>query len=99
MNLDELAVECHKIARDHGFWDHELQGSIHGEKIALMHSELSEALDAMRKNNGDSVPEELADTIIRILDYCGFMGFHIHEAVMNKIEKNKARPRLHGRAF
>ncbi|KKK52550.1 hypothetical protein LCGC14_3103790, partial [marine sediment metagenome] len=40
------------------------------ESIALMHSELSEALEEMRKGNDNKVGSELADCVIRIMDYC-----------------------------
>ena len=48
----------------------------------------------------DSKPEgiaiELADCIIRILDYCGKEGIDIEEAIRIKHEYNKARPYRHG---
>lgn len=58
-----------------GFWASDNTG----EKIALMHSELSEALEADRKGivSDDKIPAytgleaELADTVIRILDFSG----------------------------
>ena len=73
--------------------------SIYPEKIALMHSELSEALEALRDNDRDQEEEELADVVIRLLDYAHARGFSMSRAVSAKMEKNKSRPRLHGRAF
>lgn len=46
--LNTLAAKIHETARDHGFWDKERN---FGEMIALMHSELSEALEAHREGN------------------------------------------------
>ena len=64
----EQARETHQIALDHG-WDDPNQND--GEIICLMHSELSEALEALRHRNPPSehipqfsgVEEELADLI------------------------------------
>lgn len=42
------------------------------------------------------VPIELADAIIRILDYCGYAGIDIDAAVERKHEYNKTRPYRHG---
>jgi len=69
-----------------------------GEVIALMHSELSEALEAHRKGlmdphlpsrNGMEV--EFADCIIRILDTCGALGLDIAGAFIEKNRYNQHR--------
>lgn len=44
----------------------------------------------------EGIAIELADCIIRILDYCGHAGIDIEEAIINKHEFNKSRPYRHG---
>ena len=87
----------HSIAKEKGWWDEPRHD---GELIALMHSELSEALEAMR-NHGrkDAIAEELADCCIRIFDYCGDRDIDLEAALLKKIEYNKTRPYRHGKKF
>lgn len=44
----------------------------------------------------EGVAVELADCIIRILDYCGHAGIDIAEAIRIKHKYNKTRPYRHG---
>ncbi len=72
-----------------------------GEMIALMHSELSEALEELRKKdcNMRLVGEELADCVIRVMDFCGARGIDLEEEILKKIKKNRKRPFKHGKKF
>lgn len=51
---------------------------------------------AYKKMQPEGIPFELADCIIRILDYCGHEGIDIEEAIRIKHEYNKTRPYKHG---
>jgi NTP pyrophosphatase (non-canonical NTP hydrolase) len=96
MTIKELIKECHNTAIEKGFWDKERND---GEAVALMHSELSEALEGMRHNNQENVAEELADCLIRIFDYCGGKEIDLEAALVKKMEYNKTRPYKHGKTF
>lgn len=114
--------EIFKNANDHGWYDgidslYFSQAPIKDKlkyteffipsKLALIHSEISECLEAYRKNGSpmpeDSIEpgehsftEELADAVIRIFDLCGFLNLDIAEAIRRKHEFNKSRPYRHG---
>ena len=104
--LDALAAVLHETAREKGFWDGEYTHDKIGNKLALVHSEVTEVLEAVRKSQGsEKVVEEIADIIIRILDVYAAMRneeavlHSLDEILHNKMEKNKQRPQLHGNLF
>jgi|DEB0MinimDraft_6_1074348.scaffolds.fasta_scaffold04346_9 NTP pyrophosphatase (non-canonical NTP hydrolase) len=102
--LDFLTTEIHCTAREKGWWEDKRKPS---ECIALAHSELSEALEALRHGNppDDKLPEfsgaeaELADTIIRILDMAGAYGWNVADALVAKMQFNRGRTYKHGKQF
>jgi len=104
--LDALAAVLHEIAREKGFWDGDYNHDKIGNKLALVHSEVTEVLEAIRKSQGsEKVVEEIADVIIRLLDVYAAMRneeqvlHSLDEILHSKMEKNKQRPRLHGNLF
>ena len=70
------------------------------ELIALMHSELSEALEAYRNGTkpGEDhcIGEEMADLIIRAFHFCYMFDIDIAKEVTKKHIKNIQRPYRHG---
>ena len=76
------------------------------QRVGLIASELGELIDALRKPKvSEKIPpfseveEELADAVIRILDFAGFMGIDLQSVVAAKLEMNRSRERLHGGLF
>lgn len=98
---DDAQTRAHENARAKGWHDSPRED---GTMIALMHSELSEALEALRKGNPESrkipgyshVEEEMADVVIRIMDFAGLHGLDLGGAIEAKMAMNEGRSYRHG---
>jgi len=66
-------------------------------KLALISSEVGEAMEAVRDHDLDLLTEELADVVIRIMDLCDALGLDMWEALRIKMDHNEKRPKRHGR--
>ena len=104
MLLRDIMQRAHDTAVAHGFRDAPRHFST---EIALIHSELSEALEAAREDddltrtNYESgkpvgVPSEMADAVIRICECCQHHGIDLERAVAEKMAYNVSRPHRHG---
>jgi NTP pyrophosphatase (non-canonical NTP hydrolase) len=58
---------------------------------------VSTSVDGPHKPEG--VPSELADTVIRVLDFCYTEGIDLEAIIEEKLAYNATRPRLHGKQF
>lgn len=108
--INYLSLEIHGINVDHGFWEHlDLSDTRFyvPEKIALIHTEATEVIDADRelfdaRARRVAIMEECADIIIRTLDLAHVVAEgeeSFGKIMMEKIQANRLRPRMHGKRW
>jgi hypothetical protein len=106
VELKDLQKQVHALAVGKGWWDKQINLP---EKLCLVHSKISKALEEYRHGTGDlrdvyegkdgkpeGFPVELSDAVIRILDLCGWLGIDLEAEIFRKHEYNKIRPYRHG---
>ncbi|WP_078434250.1 MazG nucleotide pyrophosphohydrolase domain-containing protein [Metabacillus halosaccharovorans] len=91
--INNLCSQAYKTAKSKG-WHNEPRET--GTLLALIHSEVSEALEADRKGDQENFVEELADVCIRIFDLCGSKKIDLEKAILEKMNRNKERSYRHG---
>lgn len=106
IDLDELAFSLHDNAVKKGFWEPNTAENhivFYLKQLAMIHSEVSEVLEAIRKEKGESqVIEELADILIRVLDLYGglvedqYTSLSLQSILLEKAKINQDRPKMHG---
>lgn len=107
-----LVDECHRASKSAGWWTNDgadlaaiattgtlLGKAIVAQKLCLVHSEISEAMEGHRKGlMDDKLPHrpmievELADAVIRIADLAGALGLDLGGAIAEKMAFNQQRP-------
>jgi NTP pyrophosphatase (non-canonical NTP hydrolase) len=91
--LEQLSALILEQAKEKGFGTTPEEINV-AEKIALIQSEVSEAYEAYRHKNmngKDGFAEEMGDAIQRILHLCAVLKIDVGEAILEKLDYNKAR--------
>jgi NTP pyrophosphatase (non-canonical NTP hydrolase) len=109
IGLNQLVQMAHANSRSHGWYDGGERNI--PEMLALIHSEVSEALEDYRRDNSPDgllrltrdkngkpvgFASEIADIVIRVADLCGYLGIDLASAVRVKHKYNVTRPYRHG---
>jgi NTP pyrophosphatase (non-canonical NTP hydrolase) len=104
--LDNLAIELHNDAIEKGFWDVEVDDIFVAKQLMMIVSEVSETMEAVRKDKGEfEITSEFADIIIRTLDLyagmvdAGYTKLSLDDVLAGKVAYNKTRPKKHGVRF
>ena len=105
MELSQLQKDCYESAKASGFWG-DIEYNV-SEKLMLVVSELGEACEALRHDHRqtttewqkDTFEDELADSVIRILDLAQRMRINLTWQIEKKLEHNKTREYKHNKLF
>ncbi|OHD25105.1 MAG: hypothetical protein A2Y38_02750 [Spirochaetes bacterium GWB1_59_5] len=110
--MREWQVAIHEWAKGKGWWDEDIsQRRSFGDLCALFHSEISEAYEEYRNHHRttevylnttdrpgkpEGIPVEIADLVIRVLDFCEHEGIDLQAVMEQKHAYNHTRAFRHG---
>ena len=100
MTISEMQNEAFETAKSKGFHDVDRELDVITRtlrRLALITSEVGEAVEAARKDDMDNLGEELADIVIRVGDLAGVLDISLSNKIQMKMMVNKNRPHLHGK--
>ena len=109
MDIRDMQNNAHATACAKNWWLREnlADPNCIAAKLALIHSEVSEALECVRNDDlsprhdaltgkPEGLPSELADIVIRVADLCGALNIDLDAAVKEKMAFNTTRTHRHG---
>lgn len=94
MQLNELSKQVTVWRKKKGF---KTSWKNMPEKLMLVVTEVSEAMEAYRHEDKANFAEELSDTFIRLCDICGALEIDIESEIEKKMAYNEKRPFKHGK--
>ena len=101
--INDLAARIYENAKTKGFHEYTPEFGKGGQDarhilswLMLVTTEVAEAAEAVRIGDKQNFAEELADICIRVFDCAETLGINIEQEIVNKMEKNAARPVKHG---
>lgn len=106
MTLHDIGREAHSINAGNGWevfkptdWPADAEKDkvrFLGTHMALVHSEVSEATEAIRHRDRENFDEELADVVIRVASIAHGLGTDLETVIAAKLAKNRTRGLHHG---
>ena len=113
LTFKQWQEKVHNNAKEKGFWEGADPYSIEdiAMRAALLHTEVTEAFEEARNGRQfddvyympnkptkpEGMPIEIADVVIRCMDWCGGLGIDLEAMIKLKHDYNVTRPHMHGK--